>query len=317
MELSLATGFMQRQTESAQYRDLNDVLRILHDEAGYKVLDLNLAFEFREEFILRGDEWEKKVDMLGDTAAKTGVKFYQCHMPYVKECCRLLDARFQKPGYEEYFEECTRRAYAASARLDIQWAVIHPYTCPELNYENQLSLERNHLYYDKFVEMGIKSGVGTAIENMTPSPSGAISERYCEHYDQLIELADSFHDPMVGICWDTGHANLAKLNQKKALMKIGRRLKTLHINDNHGEHRDEHLLPYMGTVNWNEVTEALAETGYEGSLNYEVGKVSEFAPAEIRTDLAKLAFRNGLFIKNLLEKAENTHPGKPGYTISL
>lgn len=94
-------------------------------------------------------------------------------------------------------------------------------------------------------------------------------------------MVDSFHDKKVGICWDFGHTNEQKLNQQVALRAIGHRLKNLHINDNSGI-RDEHLLPFLGTINWNDIIPVLAEIDYDGDLTFETGMMTRHAAREIQ-----------------------------------
>ena len=53
--------------------------------------------------------------------------------------------------------------------------------------------------------------------------------------------------------------------QKQAL---GKELYALHIHDNRGM-QDEHLIPYLGTINMDEVINALIEIGYEGYFTFE------------------------------------------------
>lgn len=51
--------------------------------------------------------------------------------------------------------------------------------------------------------------------------------------EDLLELLDKLNaDDIFGICWDTGHANLAQVNQPAAIQQIGSRLKGITINDN-------------------------------------------------------------------------------------
>ena len=308
LKLSTTTGLYQQSGDTERLRDMNEVLRTLR-EVGYEEIDLSFCFQNFPEYILRGDDWERKIDEIGETAAKCGISFYQCHLPFVKGCSRLMSSDFKKPGYGEYFDECRRRAYIASGRLGVRWAVAHPETFPEYNYETKASLEGNHVRNDELIELGIKLGVGTAIENMLPNLTRKFASRYCQYYDQLIDLVDSFHDPMVGICWDTGHANQMQYDQVRALRAIGGRLKTLHINDNHYGFSDEHLLPFMGTVDWPGVVSALVEIGYAGTLNYETGKVTKTAYGEIQMDFVRLTYQNGLYLQGMYEKALKARQG--------
>jgi sugar phosphate isomerase/epimerase len=53
----------------------------------------------------------------------------------------------------------------------------------------------------------------------------------------------------VKLCFDTGHAHLEG-GVVAGLETLRDLVVTTHIHDNHGE-RDEHLLPYEGTIDWN------------------------------------------------------------------
>jgi sugar phosphate isomerase/epimerase len=59
----------------------------------------------------------------------------------------------------------------------------------------------------------------------------------------------------VKLCLDTGHAHLEG-GVGAALEAIRDLVVTTHVHDNHGE-RDEHLLPYEGTIDWNAALPAL------------------------------------------------------------
>ncbi len=258
--------------------------------AGFDTVDLSFVFQAYPEFILHGPDWEEKVEALGLAAQRLGVTFNQCHFPYIE----MRKPIFRENGYAEMFAEATRRAYWAASILHIPCGVVHPQTYPHLNHERRACLEENRRWLDPYIELGVKLGVATAIENMPPLLDKSYPMRYCMHYDDLIELVDSFQDPQnVGICWDTGHGNLARLDQARALRAVGSRLIALHINDNHGQDRDEHLLPYLGTNDWDAILRTLIEIGYKGDLTYEVGMVSKLAPAgDFQNHLLRATWNN-------------------------
>lgn len=300
LKVSAATGMYQRRGDNPVHRDLNEVITALH-EVGFDCFDLSFSSVDQPDFILKGDDWERKVAQLGETAAKLGVTFPQSHLPYVPGSCIAVCSDFRRPGYEEQFLEFTRRAYIANRMLNIPWTVLHPLTCPELNYERAATLEENHRYYDSYVEEGIRLGVGTAIENMPPDVSRVLGSRYCQHYDELIELVDSFGSPLVGICWDTGHAHQARLNQERSIRVMGSRLKVLHITDNHTMVGDEHLLPFIGDVDWESVLRGLVDIGYEGTLNFETGNTSAKSYGWLQLEFMKLSYQTGLFLAERFE----------------
>jgi len=214
------------------------------------------------------------------------------------------DPSFKRPGFAEYFDEMMHRAYIASSMLGVKYATAHPLWSVTSYEDRDNQIRINREYYDRFVELGIKLGVGTAFENMRPySPDWKYPERFSQNVDDLIRLVDSYADPMVGTCWDTGHAIAAKQNQRRAINKMGGRLKNLHINDSDYGMRDEHLLPFMSKGNWVDVIEGLIDVNYAGVLNYEVGKVAKNAPADFQPTVLKSVYANGMALVDMYEKA--------------
>ena len=253
---------------------------------------------------MREDDWQQRIDRIANLSAKLGVTFSQSHLPYVTDTQFDADRNFQKPGYMEYFKECMRRAYISSGMLGVRYATLHPLSFQEYNYEEEITLQKNHEFFDEFIELGIKHNVGTAYENMLPPLDSRFPDRYCTHYDQLIRLVDSYHDPMVAVCWDTGHANIRGLDQVKALHKLGHRVKNLHINDNHRCNRDEHLQPFMGYIDWFKVIPALAEIGYDGDMTYETNQVGIKARDELQDAFMRLTYENGCYLVKIFEEAK-------------
>ena len=101
---------------------------------------------------------------------------------------------------------------------------------------------------------------------MRPVPQSVPFHRYCAEPDELCDIADGLG---VGICWDFGHAHIAGLRQSEALEYVGKRLKMLHVNDNFAW-EDEHIPPFMGTVDWPDAMRGLRNVEFEGLLNYEI-----------------------------------------------
>ena len=83
------------------------------------------------------------------------------------------------------------------------------------------------------------------------------------------EFLDYIDHPNVTACWDTGHANIEG-SQYDDILVLSDKLTALHINDNNGL-KDEHLLPYMGTMNIDEIMTALLKIGFDGYFTFESG----------------------------------------------
>jgi sugar phosphate isomerase/epimerase len=104
-----------------------------------------------------------------------------------------------------------------------------------------------------------RPGVRFALENGAQTPSLEYAVDLCERLG--LEIA--------GICVDTGHAALGDLGPARAIRMAGEWLITTHLQDNHGQ-SDEHLPPGDGTIDWMDVTRALAEVGYPGCVMLEL-----------------------------------------------
>jgi sugar phosphate isomerase/epimerase len=97
----------------------------------------------------------------------------------------------------------------------------------------------------------------------------------------MLEVIAATGRDNVGICLDTGHANLAGVEIPTFVLTAGSRLKALHVSDNLGQ-VDDHILPYgKGTIKWEPVVPTLKAIRYGGVFNMELpGEKS--CPPDIR-----------------------------------
>ena len=72
----------------------------------------------------------------------------------------------------------------------------------------------------------------------------------------------------VGICLDFGHAHLDG-DVIDAVETVSEHLIATHVHDNRGR-RDDHLLPFDGTIDWAGTLLAVQKVGYEGPFVFEV-----------------------------------------------
>ena len=110
-----------------------------------------------------------------------------------------------------------------------------------------------------------RNNVNVLCENSTQrNTAGMYSANTGTDMKEFIEYVNH---PLFHACWDTGHANCegAQYNEITAL---GTDLYALHINDNRGT-ADEHLLPYLGTMNLDEIMNALIDIDFNGYFTFE------------------------------------------------
>ena len=128
-------------------------------------------------------------------------------------------------------------------------------------------------------EIGRNTGVRFLFENMPPTMFGRDAA-------VLRRIVDTVASPHVGLAYDSGHAALAG-DAVGTIQIMGPRIWGVHIHDTRGL-EDDHLIPGLGIVPFEEVARALAKVGYEGTFILEIYR----STAEVRRDLTpeRLAF---------------------------
>ena len=107
------------------------------------------------------------------------------------------------------------------------------------------------------------------------------------------------------ICVDTGHSNLASrynANPSPAdvIRMLGGSISTLHLHDN-DTYTDQHKIPMTGTIDWEDVFDALDEVGYSGYYNMELSL--KWFGRDMMRDSAAFAVK---VMKHFLKKRYNT-----------
>jgi hypothetical protein len=145
------------------------------------------------------------------------------------------------------------------------------------------SKPNKQLYLEIVRELAKKHGVTILSENLLWGAS--IDPRIIS---KLVERMDSAY---FGWCYDIGHANCQEvdvciIDQKDIITPL-----SLHLQDNNGIfHKDEHLIPGDGNINWERFLKALAKSGYKGDFVLEAHHQSREAPDDQREAILKRLF---------------------------
>lgn len=151
----------------------------------------------------------------------------------------------------------------------------------------------------EIAEFASHNDVRVAIENMPPGFLCDCIEdmqRVLNDVRKIIRSRES-----VGICLDTGHANLNKI-LPEYIEAFGKDIITIHIHDNDGymggsrskAEDDMHNIPGSGNIDWKDVFKKLFENGYDNvlmlelSASYNSGKNSNKILIKAREFLSKL-----------------------------
>lgn len=236
-------------------------------EAGFEGIDFNADLEeyytdaHSEEFYKSTREY----------ARDKGIVFAQTHAPFASS---FTDAEKTRQRSGEIIKSMRHSSW-----LGAEMVVIHP--CKHIDYkDNQYDymMEYNLDFYRKLIPYAEEYNIKIAIENIggciTETPNGLL---------QLLRLLDN---EVFTVCYDVGHANICGQDSADMIRQLGKNIGCTHIHDNDGLH-DSHTLPYYGTIDWERVMKAFAETGYSGNLNYEAGLFVNGVPVDLRRESAK------------------------------
>lgn len=274
-------------------------------DAGFTHLDLNFCSSSNPASgsELNGDDWEAKVDAIGEKAAARGIVFTQSHAPYDSNLYRN-DIKPLSPEYRAHFAEATRRSIIASAKLGVKWVVNHAQTATvEDELDMAANLRANLDFFAPQVELAKAVGTGIAIENMAEFNPAKTKHRFTATVEEQIALIDAIADPACGGAWDFGHAQLVYRDQVPALRKLGARLKATHVQENDAT-ADDHFIPFVrGTTPWEELMPLLKEIGYTGDFTYECHGFMAGVPDAMRPAAAKFAYAVGMYCISLYDRA--------------
>jgi sugar phosphate isomerase/epimerase len=168
------------------------------------------------------------------------------------------------PVRRERAVEVYLRAVDAQAILGCPILVTHDIVIPQAEEVGEAEhLNRRSAFVEslaRVAEYAATAGIEIAIENGTRGYS-ADTRNLCGM------IADTGADN-IGICIDTGHANLHP-PAADHICAAGDTLITLQIDDS-SDHANQHTLPGRGTSDWPSLMRALTEVRYTGNFVYEL-----------------------------------------------
>jgi len=251
-------------------------------DAGFRHLDMNFwdwSHDPRSPF--KQDDWEKWVERIGQCAQRAGAVFTQAHAHVYNF--------YDFPAENEH-EEQIRRSIVGAGMLNIPWIVVHPSLRHDWEEDGaqEKMFSENLAYLTRLAELAALNHTGIAIENMS-RPAGGVTITA----EKLCRLVDAIGMPNVGVCWDTGHANLTGQDQPAAIRLLGKRLHALHVADNYGV-TDDHTMPFIGNIAWGPLVEALNEIDYDGDFTFESHMLIHKVPENCKADALRLTYRVGV-----------------------
>ncbi len=259
MKISAMTGAYYSKRGSKELQGAIPAIR-RYRNLGFDTLDLTLTYIGRDEGEFSHDDWRERAYALKEEADRIGIKFHQAHLPF-----RTMKFNHADENAVALLSEATLRACEIAGICGVKWAVVHP--VEKLNVPAEFIDQHtayNQEIYGPVIELAAKYGMGIAFENV--AVMAGVRPRFGCTVTDLKALCAAFPQSSVGICWDFGHANMMYGDsQVIAIRQLGDWLKATHFADNYGL-RDDHLLPFVGSIKWEEILEALADIDYHGNM---------------------------------------------------
>lgn len=237
-------------------------------DAGFDAFDFSYYYleqtEGRQEAVL-GENYREFAKDLREYINSIGIICNQAHAPF--------DLTFEDELDESNITFLRlARSIESAAILGAEIIVIHSYDVPE----GKDLIEENVKMYKAFAPYAKKSGIKIGVENLmnfgTP--------------EALNELMNILNDDVFVSCIDLGHSALNNVEPEDFLRGVdASRIGCIHVSDNNYKY-DDHLPPYFGSFNWDNITKALKDIDYNGDFTLEV---FEFNDNLIKPDIYPIA----------------------------
>ena len=158
--------------------------------------------------------------------------------------------------------ELVKNRIEMTAELGGDVIVLHPFNTPDPDLYD-IHYKQGKKSLNELKELCLNTGVKIALENLT----------FVQTFTTIEKYFDNFKDDFLGFCWDTGHTNNLGTEAIDYAEKFtSERLIALHINDNMGDGRDLHGIPFSGTADWEKITKIISKSSYpeKKPLTFEV-----------------------------------------------
>lgn len=284
----------------------------LYAEAGFETIDWNLNSGLSSKQInsldFAGNAFEGSVDEVEEYFSaeyaelrKNGLEVTQAHAPFPAYVAG-------KPESLDYMIEVYKKCILFCDRVGCKNLVIHGITLTRKDRGNTPSTIKalNDRLYTSLIPVLVNTNVTVCLENLFSGAGGIISGVCSDPYE-AVDMIDRYNaiagKECFGLCLDTGHLNLLKLDVRWYIPILGKRIKALHIHDNDGV-TDQHKAPYTGTIVWKDFYNGLREIGFDGDLSFEtfhqtsIGEMDE----ELVAPWLSLIFRIGEHFRNKIQE---------------
>ena len=223
-------------------------------QAGFKSVEL-ASEEYLEDFLKRPADIRRRLEA-------AGLRAWSVHSPSASWNIGAADDAQRRKAIQTAIA-----CFAPAADVGAEIVICHsntpgePITAESYNASKARSVESLAILAQHAQQAGVKIAVENLPNREFRRPSADVRE--------LLEMIQPLPDN-VGICIDTGHANINRISPAQEIRDADSKLIAVHIHDNDGQGEDQHLIPHSGTTNWDEFINALDKMAFTGPRTFEV-----------------------------------------------
>lgn len=261
----------QTEVGSERFGDAKNIRMIC--EAGFDAIDYSMFCMRDEDTVLNTSDYRSYVLELKKIAEGYGKFFNQAHAPFPSY-------RVGDDTYNKVILERIKRSIEIAGILGVKNIVVHP-TYFENN--SQRNLELNAEFYNTLIPLCKDYNIKVACENMFgwDSRRDCIIPNICSLGDEFRKMMEMLDPEYFTACVDIGHAGLVGTTASYMLRTLGHDyVGCLHVHDNNYKN-DLHCPPFFYDLDWEDITQALADIDYKGDLTFEADRFIDNFPEDV------------------------------------
>ncbi|MBQ9965147.1 MAG: sugar phosphate isomerase/epimerase [Clostridia bacterium] len=258
--------------------------------AGFDGVDF--SYDLGDDYEGVGENYIEFAHKMKALLDKYGLDCVQAHAPYT------LGENHKFDESEPLFKKVVRSIESASI-LGTKKIVVHTI---DVSPSNDVC-EVNYRYYKALQPYAEKFDMIISIENLfTWVPAQRMHVGRLSRPLEMNAFVKSLNSPHFAVCVDVGHASITGVEPEDYIANIDADLlKVLHVHDNDYFY-DLHLLPFMGNLNFANITAQLKKKGYKGDLSYEVGGFIKKVPDDFLPTALKYSVDVGRYLISKIEE---------------
>ena len=263
-------------------------------EAGFDALDYSMFRMQEDDYILNQPSYLEHVLEVKKIAESYGKYFNQAHAPFPS-------FKVGEDTYNTVILEKIKRSIEIAGTLGAKNIVIHP---TYYGKDSRRNLDLNAEFYNNLIPLCKEYNIKIACENMfgRDRRRHCIIPNICSVGEEFRAMMDMLDPKYFTACVDIGHAGLVGTTAPEMLRTLGHDyVGCLHVHDN-DYLEDRHCPPYFFDLDWEEITQALADIDYKGDFTFESDDFLVNFPDEVFPAAYKLLHDIG---RSLIKKIEN------------